>query len=54
MNGWKNWIIIEKIKADKIASLDEIQCQVWKTSEFDDILLWLYNIMHKKANTIAN
>ena len=40
-----------KNKNRKAAGLDEITPKVWKTREFNDILLWLYNAVYNQ-NTI--
>ena len=43
--------VLRKIKKRKVAGLDEIPPEVWKTREFDDILLWHYNAVCNQ-NTI--
>ena len=32
----------------KLAGLDEISFEIWKTREFDDILLQLFNAVYKQ------
>ena len=39
--------VLGKIKNKKAAGLDEITPEVWKTREFDDILLWHCNHITK-------
>ena len=41
----------KKIKNKKATRLDEIPPEVWKTSEFNDILLWHCNAIYNQ-NTI--
>ena len=43
--------VLRKIKNWKAAGLDEITPDVWKTREFDDILLWHCNVVYNQ-NTI--
>ena len=38
--------VLRKIKNSKAAGLDEILPEVWKTREFDDILLWHCNVVY--------
>ena len=45
--------VLKKIKTRKSAGLQEILPEVWKTREFDNILLRLCNIVYKQ-NTIEN
>ena len=40
--------ILRKIKNRKAAGLDEIPPEVWKTREFDDILLWHCNAVYSQ------
>ena len=43
--------VLRKIKNTKAAGLDEILPEVWKTRQFDDILLWHCNAVYNQ-NTI--
>ena len=43
--------VLRKIKNKKAAELDEIPPEVWKTREFDNLLLWHCNFVNKQ-NTI--
>ena len=43
--------VLRKIKNRKAAGLDEIPPEVWKTRQFDDILLWHCNAVYNQ-NTI--
>ena len=43
--------VLRKIKNRKVAGLDEISPEVWKTRQFDDILLRYCNAVHNQ-NTI--
>ena len=40
--------ILRKIKNRKAAGLNEIPPEVWKTREFDDILLWHFNTVYNQ------
>ena len=40
--------VLRKIKNRKAAGLDEIPPEVWKTRQFDDILLWHYNTVYNQ------
>ena len=45
--------VLRKIKNRKAAGLDKILSEVWKTKQFDDILLWHCNTVHnQKPRTI--
>ena len=44
-------LVLRKIKNRKAAGLDEILPEVWKTREFDNMLLWYYNGVYNQ-NTI--
>ena len=41
-------VVLTKIKNRKAAGLEEIPPEVWKTREFDDILLWYCNAVHNQ------
>ena len=43
--------VLRKIKNRKAAGLDEIPPEVWKTREFDDILLWHCNTVYDQNPT---
>ena len=43
--------VLRKIKTRKTAGLEEIPPDVWKTSEFDDVLLRRCNAIHNKNLT---
>ena len=43
--------ILKKIKNRKAAGLDEILLEVWKTREFDDILLQHCNVIYNQKTT---
>ena len=40
--------VLRKIKNRKAAGLDEIPPEVWKTRQFDDILLWHCNAVYNQ------
>ena len=40
--------VLRKIKTRKAAGLDEIPLEVWKTRQFDDILLWHCNAVYNQ------
>ena len=40
--------VLKTIKTRKVAGLDEIPPEIWKTKKFDDILLWLCNTVYKQ------
>ena len=44
-------IVLTKIRSRKAASLNEIPPEIWKTTKFDDLLLWLCNTLYEQ-NTI--
>ena len=41
-------LILRKMKNRKAAGLDEIPPEVWKTRQFDDILLWHWNAVYNQ------
>ena len=41
-------LVLRKIKNRKAARLDEIPTEVWKTRQFDDILLWHCNAVYNQ------
>ena len=41
--------VLRKIKNRKAAGLDEIFAEIWKTREFDDILLWHCNTIYNQS-----
>ena len=51
MMTWENLTIRRKNKNRKASELDEIPPEVWKTKEFDDILLVHCNAVYNQ-NTI--
>ena len=47
-------LVLRKIENRKAASLDKIPPEIWKTREFDNILLQYYNQQHSYINKDEN